>query len=256
MVISMLLVFAQLFQNAIYYQLLIKGKLKYRLNKNKVTEIDPNMDPIQLEMPSQPKPASPMTRSSSGKSTRKRKEFLSFLTKVQVDRTCHEYRAMRFNSFSRVAFCVVLILFISIYWPYVIKKGQIYNLNKWNAYPINKNNVLYKFFAVYSNSLILFVCRFGIPSSAINWKQPKLRHLCTNATIKCNVTMQKIEISLVLLLLQERISDLFHSIKRPDHHHGWTTTYDQTQFACLLCQFVRIFRIWGESKLKQTNFFN
>jgi hypothetical protein len=138
MVISMLIVFAQLFQNAIYYHLLDKEKLKFRLNRNKVQQMNDQVGEsakvafngihqIQGEMPSS-KPQTPKKRNNS-KGTKPRKEFLGFLTRVQVDRTCHEYTPMRFNSFSRVIFCVTLIIFFSVYWPYVIKKGQIYNLN-------------------------------------------------------------------------------------------------------------------------------
>ena len=144
--ISMLIVFAQLFQNAIYYNLLERGRLKARLAKNRIVYI--NAEPIGTNVSevnlfnqkangktsqtssAASKEVQPMSSSSKNQRRlkKKRKEFLHFLTKVQVEKSCHEYTAMRFNSFSRVAFCVALILFLIIYWPYVVKKGYIFNL--------------------------------------------------------------------------------------------------------------------------------
>lgn len=111
-IICMLFVFAQLFQNSIFYYIVINKKsLINRKNKK--------MNPFKRNQ---------VKDSNNKENDDDSKEFLHSFISVQLDRDSLDYIPMKFDMVSRLTFCVFIIFFLAIYWPNSIKLSYTYNV--------------------------------------------------------------------------------------------------------------------------------
>ena len=55
------------------------------------------------------------------------KEFLHAFISVQLSRDNPDYFPMKFDMISRLVFCVLIILFLGVYWPNMVKLSSVYN---------------------------------------------------------------------------------------------------------------------------------
>lgn len=108
----MLLVFAQLFQNSIFYYIVINKKKSLINKRNKLT------NPFKRNQ----------VDDVNVKRSDESREFLHAFISVQLDKDNQDYLPMKFDLVSRLIFCVFIIFFLAIYWPNSIKLSMVYNL--------------------------------------------------------------------------------------------------------------------------------
>ena len=112
----MLFVFAQLFQNSIFYYIvnnkksLIKkqNKLVNPFKSNQIKDLKVNEEQLEDDD----------------------KEFLHSFISVQLDKDNPDYLPMKYDLVSRLIFWVLIIFFLAIYFPNSFKRSFMYNLFK------------------------------------------------------------------------------------------------------------------------------